>query len=109
MALIANNVVVKRKVKYTTGKDDNSIGNIKAGKIIDVTKDKINSEAAAVRPLIKNPVVYEKIESESEPEPEAVEVKTVEPNAKVAEQSNDLIKHKPAGRSRYTSDMLTVE
>jgi hypothetical protein len=112
MALIANNVIelqTPATVNYTLGEPVKFGNNLQASKFVDVTKDKINSEAAAVRPLIKNYFAPVSVEPVSEVEVKEEEIKT-EPTTNRKEVHQEvLVKRRVVGRSRYLSDMLTVE
>jgi hypothetical protein len=110
MAVIANNVIALQRasVNYTLDNSTKFGDNLQVSNFVDVTKDKINSEAAAVRPLIKNFVAPAPVEPTLEVE---VEKETVsEPITKRKEVHQEvLVKRRVVGRSRYLSDMLTVE
>ena len=102
MAIFANQIVIKEKppepiapVNYVMDQNIN-VGNITVSKLIGVSEDKMYGEAAAIRPLIKEP-----IEHIFSSEPVVVEVKK--------EHDGVFFKHKTPRRSQYMRDMLTVE
>jgi hypothetical protein len=67
---------------------------IDAGRIIVLSQQKLDSEAAANRPLIYNPLEY---------------VAPPPPTTEVRRDTEVVAKKKVSGQSRYMHDMLTVE
>jgi hypothetical protein len=102
MAIFAKNIVIKEKpadpvvpVNYIIDQTINA-GNITVSKLINESEDKMYGEAAAIRPLIKEPIVNSISENHV-----SVEI--------TKKYDDALFKHKTPRRSQYIRDMLTVE